>query len=55
VFIKKDGEEFLICTLTHQNPHLAVNLYVEVAEYVEIIVKGNGIVHIIGFFEPENV
>ncbi len=39
--------------LSQKNPHQAVNMYVEISEPVEFIVKGNGAVHLIGFYEPE--
>lgn len=51
--MRKAGEEFLLSTLTHKNPHVTVNLYFEMGEGIELFVKGNGIVHAIGFFEPE--
>lgn len=53
MFVKQNDEELLLCTLTHKYPQQAVNMYVEISEPVEFLVRGNGAVHLIGFYEPE--
>lgn len=54
LFIKKGGEEFLIASLTKDRPQAYTNIFVSLADDVEFVVKGNGIVHAIGFYEPED-
>lgn len=54
LFIKKDGEDFLIASLTKERPQAYTNIFVSLADDVEFIVKGNGIIHAIGFYEPED-
>lgn len=51
--VRKDGIEHAIGTLSQKCPQISLNFYVEIGEHVEFAVKGNGVIHVIGFFEPE--
>lgn len=40
----------MVASLSRKNPQVALNLYISISEQAEIFVKGNGIIHVIGFF-----
>jgi hypothetical protein len=50
LFAKKDNQEFLIGTLTKDRPHLSINLFLSLLDQVTLITKGNGSLHITGFY-----
>jgi hypothetical protein len=53
LFAKKDNEEFLLVTLTKERPHAFLNVFLSLLDEVTLVAKGNGSIHITGFFEPE--
>lgn len=53
LFAKKDNEEFLVATLTKERPHAVINLFISLLDEVTILTKGNGVLHITGFYEPD--
>lgn len=53
LFARKDGQDILIATLTRDHPHAVVNLFVSLLDDVTFVTKGNGALHITGFFEPD--
>ena len=53
LYIKKDSEEFLIASLDKSHPHATINVFISLLDEAVLSVKGNGILHITGFFEPE--
>jgi hypothetical protein len=53
LYAKKDGQEFLIATLTKDHPHAVVNFFLTLVDEVTILTKGNGALHITGFYEPD--
>lgn len=54
LYIKKGSEQFLVASLTKERPQASINIFITLTDEVELIVKGNGIIHAIGFYEPEN-
>jgi len=53
LWVKKDGKEFLVASLTKENPQARMNLFICLTDDVSILVKGNSTVHLVGFFEPD--
>lgn len=53
LYIKKDNQEFLVASLTKASPQVVINVFLALQDEAEFIVKGNGTLHITGFFEPE--
>lgn len=53
LWVKHEGHEFLIASLTKDKPQTIINLFVSLLDEVELIVKGNGTLHITGFYEPD--
>lgn len=53
LYIKKGDNEFLVASLTKEKPHTVINVFVSLIDEVTLIVKGNGIIHVTGFCEPE--
>lgn len=39
--------------MTKERPHATTNIFISLVDNAELIVKGAGIIHVIGFFEPE--
>lgn len=54
VYIKKGTQEFLVASLTKERPQVTINIFITLTDNIEIAVKGNGIIHVVGFFEPIN-
>lgn len=52
LFVKKGTEKFLVALLTKERPQASINVYVTLADNVQLVVEGNGIIHITGYFEP---
>jgi hypothetical protein len=50
-----DGQEVLIANLTREHPHAAVNLFISLLDEVTVVNKGNGTLHVTGFYEPDEV
>jgi hypothetical protein len=48
-----NGEEYLIASLTKEQPHASIHLFISLLEQPTLFVKGSGIIHIIGFCEPD--
>ncbi len=44
----------MVASLTKERPQATTNIFVTLEDAVSLVVKGNGIIHVIGFFEPEN-
>ena len=42
-----------VASLTKDRPQALTNIFITVSDGVELVVKGNGIIHVIGFYEPE--
>ena len=38
--------------LTKDKPHATINVFLSLVDEVKLIVKGNGNIHVVGFFEP---
>jgi hypothetical protein len=55
LWANKDGQELLIATLTREHPHAALNLFISLLDGVTILNKGNGTLHVTGFYEPDEV
>ncbi len=53
LFVKKGSEEFLVATLTKERPQATINLFLSLIDEASVVVKGNAIVHVIGFYEPD--
>lgn len=53
LWVQKEEEEFLVATLTKEKPQATINLFISLLDDVTLIVKGNGIIHVVGFFEPD--
>jgi len=53
LWIKKDNAEFLIASLTKDRSHTAINVFISLLDEVTFTVKGNGVLHVTGFFEPD--
>ena len=53
LYIKKGEEEFLVASLTKERPQTLTNIFITLTDAVTLVVKGNGIIHVIGFYEPE--
>jgi hypothetical protein len=53
LFVKKQNEEFLIATLTKERPQATINLFISLLDEVSLVAKGNGSLHITGFYEPD--
>jgi hypothetical protein len=53
LYVNKDGQEYLIATLTKERPQATINLFISLLDDVSLLVKGNGSLHITGFFEPD--
>lgn len=53
LWIKKESQEFLIATLTKEQPQATVNLFISILDDATLIVKGNAIIHVVGFFEDD--
>ncbi len=53
LWIKKDNEEFLIANLTKDKPQVSINVFISLLDEVSLHTKGNGVLHITGFFEPD--
>lgn len=43
----------MIASLTKERPHATLNIFLSLLDGAKLIVKGNGIIHVAGFFEPE--
>ncbi len=43
----------MIATLTKERPHASINLFISLLDEVSLVAKGNGSVHITGFYEPD--
>jgi len=43
----------LVASLTKERPQATTNIFITLSDNVQLIVKGAGIIHVIGFFEPE--
>jgi hypothetical protein len=52
LFVKNSEGEFLIAVLTKDKPHATINVFLSLMDEVKLIVKGNGNIHVVGFFEP---
>jgi hypothetical protein len=50
LYIKKDGEEFLVANLTKDKSQATINLFLAIIDEVTLVVKGAGILHVLGFF-----
>ena len=50
LYFKKDDEEFLVVTLTKEKSQATVNLFLALVDDVTLLVKGNGIIHVVGFY-----
>ena len=50
LYIKKNSDEFLIASLSKDKPQVAVNVFISLLDEVSLVVKGNGTLHITGFF-----
>lgn len=53
LFVKKENEEFLIATLTKERPQAVINVFISLLDEVTLTAKGNGSLHITGFYEPD--
>lgn len=53
LYLKKDNQEFLIASLTKDRPQSLINVFISLLDEVSLVVKGNGTLHVTGFFEPE--
>jgi len=51
--IKKGTEKFLVALLTKERPQASINVYITLADNVQLVVEGNGVIHVTGYFEPE--
>ena len=52
LYIKKGEEEFLVASLTKERPQTLINIFITLTDGVTLVVKGNGIIHVLGFYEP---
>ena len=43
----------MIASLSKERPHATLNIFLSLIDNAKLIVKGNGIIHVVGFFEPE--
>ena len=53
LFVKRENEEFLIATLTKDKPHVVINLFLSLLDEAVLVTKGNGTLHLTGFYEVE--
>jgi hypothetical protein len=53
LWVRKDGQEFLIATLNEQNSFASIQIYLFIEDESELFVKGNGSVHLVGSFEND--
>lgn len=53
LWVKKDNEEFLVANLTKEKPQVTINLFISLLDDVTLIAKGAGVLHITGFYEPD--
>ena len=53
MFVKKGAEKFLVALLTKERPQASINVYITLDDNVQLVVEGNGTIHITGYFEPE--
>lgn len=53
LYIKKGNDDFLITSLTKDKPHVAINVFISLLDEVTLHSKGKGVIHITGFFEPD--
>ena len=42
-----------IATLTKERPQATINLFISLLDEVSLVAKGNGSLHITGFYEPD--
>ena len=42
-----------IASLTQEEPQTTISLYIALIDEATLLVKGNGIIHVIGFSEPD--
>ena len=53
LLIKKGTEKFLVALLTKERPQASINVYITLDDNVQLVVEGNGVIHVTGYFEPE--
>lgn len=53
LWVRKDGQEFLIATLNEQNSFASIQIYLFIEDESELFVKGNGSIHLVGSFEND--
>ena len=51
--MKNNDGKFLIASLTKDRPQATLNIFLSLLDVTKLLVEGNGIMHIVGFFEPE--
>ena len=49
--MKKDDTEFLVASLTKETPQVAINIYISLLDQATLLVKGDGVVHVVGLCE----
>ena len=43
----------MVVSLTKERPQTTLNLFLAMIDDISLVIKGNGILHIVGFYEPE--
>lgn len=43
----------MVASLTKERPQANTNIFISLIDKIELIVKGAGVIHVIGFYEPE--
>ena len=44
----------MIATLTKDRPHVTLNVFITLLDELTLIVKGNGHIHLVGFYEESD-
>ena len=51
--MKNNVGKILIASLTKERPHATINIFLSFLDNAKLLVEGNGVIHVAGFFEPE--
>ena len=43
----------MIASLTKDRPHASLNIFITLLDELTLVVKGNGNVHLVGFYESD--
>lgn len=55
LYAKYNGNEIILGTLTsQQKPSIKLDLYFSLGQDIDFYIRGNGILHLVGYFEPDS-